>query len=671
MPKARLQIWNPANTSKLADIWDLDPSLQQRNFQELETTGYKLNEAGSGGFVLQQDHPAVLAGHIAPLNVVRVYAGNNLVHAYRISRRNKMRVSKRQSQRTLKVEGDGLLADFAEVLVGPWHGGRPNSPDRIWNWASPPLDLTGWSNQLYFQTRTVAPSWPALFPVAPNYAGWVLPRSYALNQPSGDYLMRYRYTLDAAGDVFYCMSADDTFDFWVDGVNIERDNTVPPDTSAWAETYRVVVPHTAGTHDVAILVNNWAVSAGLLFAAFKVNGDKLGDVLFTSHATAAAGWYGYDVSATKPGFTAPQIIQMLITEAQARGAIPGWTVQVHGTHPNIEEFSARVGTPMSEVISSLSEGWCDVEADLQGLKLHVYPKDDLGSASGVTTNVVELEQLDDAKVTTAALGVYADGYRWRTDATAISNYGRKESAVTLGSVTSAAAVDQILDDYLAANKDPVSSFAAKVTDVANAVAGVDYRVGDTVSVDGETLRCVGLSWQVHRNGDLIPYPEFESPVLVRRRELERSIDRQVSSFSSAASAPLLSMRPLIISGRPSYETWNWSWSDDIEDALNEVDPEKPWQVRQAKKTMRLASFKIQCDPDDLADAWGDTTVTIVVNGTELHPLFRVKLTTLIAEASIQIWGYTTISSDDRVQVQCLESGGHVDGTIELIVADAL
>lgn len=670
MPDIRLEIWDPSNTVKLGDLWTTDNAGRQRNFDELADTGWKLNEAGAGGFTVQQDHPIV--AQLAKRNVVRLTIDGTPVFPYRIDSIRKKRVTKRQKHRTLQISGSGLLGrEFDKVRVAQWRQGRPNTAERVWNWASPPLDTTGWSSSLTQQTRTVSPHFPAYYPISPLYAGWVLTRADSQNQPLGDCLFRRPFTVAAATDAVFFLAADDTFEIWVDGVLIERNAVIYPDVSGWSDTWRYVVPLSSGSHTLAIKTTNYGGAHALIASAFEVNGQILGAPFFSTGPGSGLAWRSLDYPDPKPGFTAPQILGMLFTEAQTRGALTGWSIQTHGSHPNIEEFSVRLGTSYRQVLDLIAAQWCDMEPDMSGLKLHLYPKDGLGSASGTTAALTDLEHFDDLDIENAVEVIWADDIEWRQHNGSISTHGRHEGTLTLGAVKSLAAARKIADDYLAVNAFPVESYVGSVLDQSNVVAGVDYSVGDTQTVDGQTLRCSGLTWNVARNGDAVPYVEWESPVAIRRRQLERAVERSIQAFDEPASAPLLSMNRMIIAGKPSTEAWSWSWSDDIEDALNEVDPEKPWQVKRVEKLRRLSIFEIEIDPADLPDAWGDTTVTIMKNGVELNVLYRLKLNTLVAHSWLPIWGYEVVRPDDRLQVACLESGGHVDGRITLTAADAL
>ena len=664
MPDARVEVWNAANTSKLGELWVLDGSSRQRNFDDIAATGWKLNEAGSGGVTVQQDHPSqalLTAG-----NVVRLCAGSTPLFAWRVVDRTTKNITKVPSELVHEISGDGLLADWQTAVVGPWTSGRPISQDRVFNWASPPLDTSSWLTTLFIQSRAgVDSTWPRAYPVAPLFTAWVLARTSSGSQPVGDSLFRRPFTLDADAMVGLYLAADDSFDVWIDGVLLDRNVALPPDRAGFEETWRAAVPCSAGTHHLAVKVTNWGGPSALLGAAFTITSDLIDEPLFSTNGDVAGGWLGLDYPTPKPGFTAPQITQMLLTEAQARGRLTGWSISVHGTHSPIEEFATRLGTKYSDVLDALSAGWVDLDADPTGLTLHLYPKDDMGSVTGVSPSIKDLETVDRASITNAVMGVWADGVRWRSDATSISTYGRREGSLSLGSMKEPAAVDAALDAYLEANAYPTVSIVGETVDGVSTVAGIDYTVGDTVTVAGTPQRCSGLTWTVERSGVLKAMPEWDSPLSIRRRERERAYERQVAMFDSPASASILSADPLAYVGRPDINEWSWSWSDDIEGALNDVDPDKPWQVKEVDRIERLWTFMIECDPNDLPDAWGDTTVTIFKNGTELNSLYRVKLTTSVAKASTWIWGYESIAPGDRIQVACTEAGGHVDGTITL------
>lgn len=673
MGVARLEIRDADNDTLLAPMWDVDGDGFQRNFDSIPPTGEKLNESGSGGFVIQEDHPA--AEHAVPGNVVRVLSDTTPLYSFTISERDHTRIAKRQPERAIRVKGRDLLERWADSTVDPWIAGRPISADRIWNWAAPRgFDDSAWGTAEYVQTRTVDPVWPEAYPVAPLFAAQVWTAAYADPQPLGSTLWRRTFTLASDADVAIFQAADDAANMWANGVVLNRHSTVYPDTAGWQKTWREVPPFSAGTHVVGFEAFNYGGPAYFMASALTVVNGVLDSPVFS---TGDGDWVWFDPgSGAKPGFTAPEIVDMLLDEAQARGELLGWTITAHGTHASIEEFSVRVGSTYRDVLDQIATAHCDIAADPEGLELHLWPKGDKGTTTAVsvtTDQITVLQQIDSDDICNSVQGVWADGSR-RVARTPHPTLGVKSRSQQLGSFTDPAAVDAWLELYLDAWEEPAPSIVGDVRDLVGAEAGVDYLTGDTLELNGVSVLCVGITWTVDRTGELVPHPEFDSLVGLRRREMTRSLDRMASQFASPASASLLTSQPLLLSGHPATQEWTWSWADDIEGALNEVDPEKPWQVKRAERTQRIYKIAIEIDPADLPDAFGDTKVRFLKNGTTINSLYDVTLTTAIARAETLVWGYETILSTDRIQPQVLDvggsvGGGHVDGTITMGLAD--
>lgn len=673
MGQARLEIRDADNDSLLAPMWDVDADGFQRNFDSIPPTGEKLNESGSGGFVLQEDHPA--AEHVVPGNVVRVLSDSTPLYSFTITERDHTTISKRQADRTIRVKGDDLLERWADSTVDPWIAGRPISADRIWNWAAPRgFDDSSWSTTSYAQTRILEPKWPEAYPMAPLYAGQLWHHADSSSQPVESGLWRRTFTLASDADVAQFHAADDAANAWTNAVLLNRHGVVWPDTSGWQKTWREVPPYTAGTHVAAYEAFNFGGPAFFMASAFTVVNGVLDEPVYS---TGDGFWKWYDPSGgPKPGFTAPEIVDMLLDEAQGRGELLGWTITVHGTHPNIEEFSVRVGTNYRDVLDQISTVHCDIAADPEGLELHLWPKGDRGSTTAVSVTsdqITVLQQIDTAEICNSVQGLWADGSR-RISRTPHPILGVRSRSQQLGTFTDPVAVDNWLELYLDAWESPAPSIVGDIRDLTGAEAGVDYKVGDTLELNGVDVLCVGITWTVDRSGELVPHPEFDSLVGLRRRELTRSLDRMTSTFASPASASLLSSQPILLSGHPATQEWTWSWADDIEGALNEVDPEKPWQVKRAERTQRIYKIAIEIDAADLPDAFGDTKVRFLKNGTTINSLYDVTLTTAVARAETLVWGYEVITAADAIQPQVLDvggsvGGGHVDGTITMGLAD--
>lgn len=692
MGKARIEIWDRLNTTKLSDTYVVDEQLRLWNFDELHPTGTKLNESGSGGLVLQATHPAV--PHLARGNCVRLYSQAGLdarhVFTFRIGEVEEVLVTPRPADRVVVVDGEDLADCFDDSPIDPWLSGadeRPVSQDRVVNWASPPIDETDWSSTVYQQDRPSAigevepEAWPLLSPSAQ----WLLSRVYDHEHPAGDYLFRLQLNVPSDMDVAHFLAIDNTGELWVSGTLVARDFAQKPSREGFTKTRRWAFPMTQGTHTVGIKVTNWppTIGGGANPAAFKylaveVKSDgTLGTVLAAS--TTTAGWKCKDLPSSLPGLTAPEILQLFLDEAQARGEQEGWTIEVHGTHPVIEEYSCRVGgdgATLKAVHEDLRATWIDSQPDLEGQVLHVWPKGEMDTTPNLTfdaASVTQLSKVTDGEFWNAVQGVWADGVRWRRHTQSIDDLGVVRSkSLQLGSVTQRRAVNQILDTFLDANAYPVDSLVGEFRDVDGKEAGVDYGIGDTVTdlAGFGPARCVGIAWTANPlTGDLIPHPEWDTIASVRRREKERALERLIAGFDGPMTASILGSNPLLFAGVPQTTEWTWSWSEDIEDALNEIDPDKPWQIKRSERAMRLYKFEIEMDGNELPDAWGTTTVQLLRNGVEISSSYRVSLTTTSSRDTVEIPATVVIWPSDRIQVRCSSAGGHVDGRITLHMAE--
>lgn len=680
MGKARVEIWNALNNNRLSDTYLLDAQLQLRNIDDLPTTGKKLNESGGGGLVVQADHPANL--HLTPGNCVRLYSGETLVHTFAIAEAETVQVAKRQVDKTITVDGEDLLDEWRHSVVDPWNPApdfRPVSADRVWNWTADVLDTSDWSDTVYNLTRPAAASQlqPEAWPVHDIFNAWILSRDSADAHPVGEYLFRIVITVEGDRNVALYIAADNDAELWVDSTLVEKSLAQKPSTEGFTKTHRYAFPMSSGEHTIAIKVANWTGGeinpAGFKFVAAYVSGETFGEVIVTSAADFP--WICLDLPETLPGFTAPEILQMLLTEAQVRGELFGWSIETHGDFDQIEEYATRVGTDYRTVLDDMMAMYVDARAADEGKVLHLWPKGQMDTTPDVTLDEASIEQLSnivDGEFTNAVQGVWSDGIRWRTHDDSIDELQTVHAqSLELGSVNEPRVVDQILDAFLEAHAYPVPSLVGKFLDLPGKEAGVDYTIGDTVtSVAGQSARCHGIAWTVdRRTGDLVPHPEWDTVASVRRRERERAVQRMIAGFDGPATASLLGSSPLIFAGTPTVSEVTWSWSDDITEALNEVDPEKPWQVKRVERTMRPYHISVEIDEDDLPDAWGTTEIQLLVNGVELNALYRIALTTTEAYAESWISAYDPIFPTDTVQVKCSVDGGHVDGRVTLRLAD--
>jgi hypothetical protein len=665
-----IEVWDRLNTTLITTLTTLDAGERLRSPISISAQD-RLNEDGALTFSIATDHPEI--DELQPFRVVRVLnEDGDYVAAGYITASSKVTIDTPE-RKIAEFTCPGLLGQWATSVVDPWIQGRPISTDRVWNWASPTLDLSDWDATIYNVDRPGGPRayLPEAWPVPPIFNAWIWTRPSG-TQPLGDCLFRHEFTLPSATDVVFFVAADNTADIWIDGVVIAQEFVTRPDQSGSKRTWRWVVSLSAGVHHLAILVNNWAGGAdnpaGLLAAVFEVEPNgSLGEPLFTS--ASSGDWVGVDYPEPKPGYTAAEILEELLSEAQARGELIGWTIDADGSFEEIEEFAVRIGDSYRSVIDALTTGYLDVWADLEGLVLHIVPKDD-GRGTTTAVEFVEAENLqylsvnEDANLVNAVQVIWSEGAFWRTNSSSISTYGRRAQALTLANITNVRSARAIADQYLAAYSMPLTTYVAQVVPVAGSRGGVDYLTGDTVTLAGEVVRCLGLTFELLPDGGLLAVPEFESQLTARQRERQRAIDRLVAKFDQAATAAILAPEPKISSGVATTEVITWSWSGALD---NIEDQESPWQPYRVSRVMRI--FGISVEVNEAPGTGGASTFELLKNGTTINPLYNLALENDDKEASKDIWGYETVSPADRINIRSPFAGKHTNGTVTLRFAD--
>lgn len=676
--RGTLKVYDRLNATWLADISTTDLQGRQRDVDELAQVGDPIHAMGSGTFVLQEDHPAVVGGHIQKKNVIRIHSGDDRVVAVRIKRIVWAKRRRLQSHRTITVHVVGLLRDWELAIIAPWRWNRPLTQSRVWNWASPNLDLTGTQTRQWEQVRTAVPQRPAGFPVAPDYSGWVWTRADSASQPVGSSLFWRDFTLAQDEMLNFSIAADSEFELWVDGVQIEQRPVFAPDQSGWQHTWQYIFPVHAGDHRMAVKVTNWGGRAALLAGVFKMQANGMfGDALFATSFQNPSGWRSMDYPDPLPGFTAPEILQQIIDESAANSLLHEWTLTIHGTHSELEEFSVRVGSNCFLALEALIELAVDVRVDTVGLNLHVYPKGYSypTAVELLDDSVITLDVDEDDELTNGVMAAWQDGFVIYQDGVSAAAHTSHAKTLELGQVHGPV-VDEIMHAYVEAHKNPVKTVLAELIDRPNKVAGVDFKTGDFVEVDGVRQRVVGLTWSFKRNGDIVAHPEFNDPLLVARDERLRAIDRMTERFDSGLTAPLLDSNPQIVRGKVQIHEHRWTWTDNILDQLDVDDPTEGWQPHQWEKPRRLCFLRIEIKEEDLPDAHGETRVSLMIDGTPINPLYWASLTESRWKHEIPIWAYEQFNAGQQLTVYVVPDlsgdpveGGHVDGTITVGMAE--
>jgi hypothetical protein len=342
----------------------------------------------------------------------------------------------------VRLSGRGLAAEFddavtypsgqiypnAQLIVRPWSDQRPFS------WATSEVSTSGWPFAVsQFGQTTCIPNildpivgvppagWPS--PLQSQFVQWIWTRGRALH-PAGNCLFRKQFNI--SGNTTQCvlfLSAGGRARALIDGIEvIPWTSTFPTWSSSF--TTSVVLPISGqeislGTHQLAIEAENFDYSS----AQYKTPGS-VGCVMAALYAIPSSGrytvsdlicgtdttWKCLDYPTTYPAPTPGQVIGVLRNDAQARGALTGWTFggsfgddtdSVGAPWATSVEQVVRVGDSLLSVLRSLQDQQLiDWRADPVAKRLWVWNWGTSVANSGVTlakgSNLLELAHVIEA-----------------------------------------------------------------------------------------------------------------------------------------------------------------------------------------------------------------------------------------------------------------------------------
>jgi len=411
-PVLTVEMWNAANTSLVSSL----ASSFDRGFQD------ELSSTGSGNCsVLASDPDAFTAG------VLRYKLDDTYAFAARVERTEITYVSEgEEANQIVSFNGRGLVSEFEDAIVYPLGGtaARPISDERAFSWASPELSTTGWrpvtvavagvAIQDTLDPPLHAPWFPPAGWPADLTPSWIWSRGQGVtSMPDGASLFRSSFTMPADGRASLFYTADSRCRIWVDGILLE-DWTSQPNERSFLFTHRATPYLTAGTHYVAIEAESrpWletisGVSRGIVLAAGYTGGVggtfNTSTRLFKTDST----WKCLDYPAVYPAPTPGKILSTLLAEAQARGALTGWSLGCSNTAdsagrpwPVDAAYTFRIGQSYLDVLRQMADVSIDFSARPVGKVLDVYIKDTVLVATGETFSAgVNLTELQETVIT--------------------------------------------------------------------------------------------------------------------------------------------------------------------------------------------------------------------------------------------------------------------------------
>lgn len=481
-------------------------------------------------------------------------------------------------EQVLAVAVPGFMSVLNDAPIPPHNGAGWSPWDRLraWDWSNPYLDTTSWGAavELWRQGTPADLSASTFIEVVRDQgrfafgppegfadadAMWIWSSTYeGTSGTGGSGTLRmdpgvsyFHKTFTTATDMHarVIAGADDFLEFALDGVKLFR--TAPSPEEAWSRAQKRDVFLTAGTHTIRVKCENYTRAfsngniAALVAAVHEVNpvDGSLESVLVHTDDT----WKALDYPADPPGFTASNILLLLLAEMQADGFLldidPTFTATLDSdgnTMPVLTDITTTVGDRFGETVRQLASSWFDTRVN-HDMTWDLWDKGGHGTASGVTfapgVNIVELELDGDTTPASSLLVLHEDGYLVLGDATA----GRQEFLdLSQLSVTEATARGT---EELAALSSARWRAIIAVEPAGGDVPFDDFDILDTATVpdpDGTPVvtECVAISYTEDENGFEILVPEFGDLVLSPEEKRDRDLQRlSVGGLHGAAPTP--------------------------------------------------------------------------------------------------------------------------------------
>lgn len=449
------------------------------------------NGTGTGTFVLPFDD-TVTADLCTPGRLVRCYMYGLEAFTWRIDGPPEVDELKRgeEAEEVRRFSGTGWAGLLDDVRVEPAipvleaepdlaspFGGR----DRVFSFASPdfPNDTWGYAYE-HYEYRDLQPFRFQTVETLENIFD-DLPSPVAMPYPNSDYYLASGppvYWIWASSDFFsvgwgffrgilinppvgstltLSCSADNLFILYVDGVPVMGEQA---DVLMWTGYKEVTVTITESRY--------YLLGAAVQNTGLEGGGFNPGGWLCASYYAGDQGepiaaailsnqfWTASFSAGAWPGWTAGQIAQRLLYEANVRGSVNGvlgytftdfsdtygnpWTVTIDGNATEfVPTFAVRVGQTVLEALIQLhDEGWVNWHLRAGDTSVDMWSYDAPTRASGVAFevsadsflgNLVDVERAPDALYANDLLVAYDDGvtkYVRVSDAASVAVYGKRE-----------------------------------------------------------------------------------------------------------------------------------------------------------------------------------------------------------------------------------------------------
>lgn len=360
----------------------------------------------------------------------------------------------------------------------------------------------------------------------PHFEGvWIgVPGTDDLEAPVGRWWWLDDVTFPEDQLVAWFTAGDNRYRLFAGGLQVAEVSNDRDTHSGFAESHLTILFFTAGTYRIGGLVVNpdstnedppdgeGAVITGnpTAFTGHMRDIDgrgALGAVLWETSTDARV--LGFPDN--PPGMTIPEILAVVLDEADDDGVDPLFTLADHGSFDEIETVTVD---RKDNLLKVLRDDWADIYCDWHvppdALELHVWPPGDRGSASGVTyetdddPNAANLLYLESAKLDDGTDYLIVDwlgGPPFRHPSSGGTRPGRLSTKATSRREA------ELVATYVLSQPDQPEQVKVRIAPAGGDVPGVDLDNGDTCATGSHSGQRV-LEWSWSIQDDFAGEPTF-------------------------------------------------------------------------------------------------------------------------------------------------------------------
>lgn len=662
-----------------------------------------LDDTGNGTIRISSHHP--YADELTTDRIVRVTEDGRTPLAFFTDKVRRVRVAADgPAGRIIEAKGDGVRSVLRRGFILPFLDlaqERPLTTRRIHGGASPGIDTSDWTTPTVLSRTSSQPARPIAMPS--NDSRWIWGETESDSMTIGDCWARRWFTLTEQKQVVFLVTADDIFDDWLHGCELQRVEPAFP-AEVWHKPWRSPMLLNPGTYVYTVHATNQGGKGGLIAEAWTTTATGLDDMLFMSGVPTGGPLdflYGEDDEAWQvlfnpadpPGMTPGEMVDEWLAECHARGEL----LDVSAGSYTAELDSA--GDPWSEKVplevdatGTFEDGFdvlCASYVDgcvskTDGLVIDMWNKDPGRGQSRPIVLQQSAKQIrsdeteTDGKVENTVLLVHDRGIRRFESPLSVLAYGvRPGGKINCGSISDPAVLDQIATAYLYPRTNPQQSRRVEMTSTLE----FDAEEGDTISVeDDEDLRVMEIGFELQPDGRLAKSPSLATPWQERVKRSDRLVDRMIrENGSSMASARVLDTGTNIPSGSVDTEeliSWSWTDADLLDMEYWDLAAEEPvgWQEHVLPDARRLDRLQVVCkwaEPDGAGGlaqvTTGQSRFLLLIDGLPTSPPFiaTVPETSGTSDPTISgiayVFGEAFVRPLSKLSIAPIENGGHIEG----------